>query len=120
MHELSFAQNIVDIIHQSVPDEELENVRIVRLKIGILSGVVADSLDFCFSAISTQTKLANARLEIDQIPFTVLCNSCQKTFVNDIGYVVCPECGGVETNVVAGRELQVTEIELDTGEEKTP
>jgi len=119
VHELSFAESIVDIVHQSVPDDELEKVRIVRLKIGTLSGVVADSLDFCFSAISAQTKLANARLQIDQIPFTVLCNPCKKTFLNDIGFVVCPECGGTETTVIAGRELQVTEIELDIEEEKT-
>ncbi len=119
MHELSFAQSIVDIVHQSVPKDELEDVRIVRLKIGTLSGVVADSLEFCFTAISAQTSLARARLDIEQIPFTVLCNACRKSFVNDIGYVVCPVCGGVETTIVSGRELQVTEIELDTEEEKT-
>ncbi len=120
MHELSFAQSIVDIIHQSVPTDELRDVRIVRLKIGALSGVVADSLDFCFTAISAETPLARARLDIEQIPFAVLCNSCQKTFVNDIGYVVCPECGGVETTVVSGRELQLTEIELDNDKENKP
>ena len=118
MHELSFAQSIVDIIHRSVPEDELEDVRIVRLKIGTLSGIVADSLDFCFSAISAETPLARARLEIEQIPFTVLCNSCRKSFVNDIGYVVCPDCGGVETTIVAGRELQLTEIELGTEEQE--
>ena len=119
MHELSFAENIVEIIHKSVPRDELEDVRIIRLKIGTLAGVVADSLDFCFSTISAETPLANARLEIEQIPFSVRCNSCQKTFINDIGLVVCPECGGVDTYVVAGRELQVTEIELDDEKEKT-
>ena len=117
MHELSLAENIIDIVRRSVPADELEEVRIVRLKVGALSGVVADSLDFCFTAISAETPLAKARLAIEQIPFAVLCNSCQKTFVNDIGYVVCPDCGGVETTVVSGRELQVTEIELDTEEE---
>ena len=118
MHELSLAESIVDIIRQSVPKDELEEVRIVRMKVGTLSGVVADSLDFCFSAISAQTPLAQARLEIEQIPFSVLCNSCRKTFVNDIGFVVCPDCGGVDTTVLSGRELQVTEIELDNNEEE--
>lgn len=119
MHELSIAQSIVEIIQQSVPQSELPDVRVVRLKVGTLSGVVADSLDFCFTAISTETALSSARLEIEQIPFTVRCNSCQKTFVNDVGYVVCPDCAGVETTVLAGRELQVTEIELENdGEEK--
>jgi hydrogenase nickel incorporation protein HypA/HybF len=120
VHELSLAESIVDIIHRSVPERELEEVRIVRMKVGTLSGVVADSLDFCFSAISAQTPLAQARLEIEQIPFSVLCNSCRRTFVNDIGYVVCPDCGSIETTVVSGRELQVTEIELDNEEEKAP
>lgn len=118
MHELSFAENIVDIIHQSVPRNELQDVRVVRLKIGALSGVVADSLDFCFTAISAETPLVKARLEIEQIPFAVRCNVCRKTFVNDIGFVVCPECGAIDTTVVSGRELQITEIELDTEEEK--
>jgi hydrogenase nickel incorporation protein HypA/HybF len=119
LHELSFAENIVEIIHKSVPAEELEDVRIIRMKIGALSGIVADSLDFCFSAISAQTSLANARLEIENVPFSVQCNSCRKTFINDIGIVVCPECGGIDTNVVAGRELQLIEIELADEREKT-
>ena len=120
LHELSFAENIVDIIHQSVPSGELEDVRIVRLKIGALSGIVADSLDFCFSAIITQTDLANARLDIEHIPFTVQCNACGNSFVNEIGVVVCPGCGGSDTTVIAGRELQITEIELDDEKQKLP
>ena len=114
------AENIVGIIRQSVATDELEDVRIVRMKIGALTGVVADSLSFCFEAISSQTPLAKARLEIEQIPFAVHCNSCGKTFENDIGYVVCPECGAVETTVVSGTELQVTEIELDNEKETIP
>jgi hydrogenase nickel incorporation protein HypA/HybF len=120
VHELSMAENIVGIIRQSVPSDELADVRIVRMKIGALSGVVADSLSFCFTAISSDTPLAKARLEIEQLPFAVHCNSCGKTFENDIGYVVCPECDGVETTVVSGRELQVTEIELEDEKESIP
>lgn len=120
MHELSVAQNILDIVQQSVPKDELADVRIVRLKLGMFSGVVADSLDFCFSAISAETPLAKARLEFEHIPFVVKCHQCQKTFENDIGFVVCPECGGVETAVLSGRELQVTEIELENEKDKTP
>ena len=114
------AENIAGIIRQSVPSDELMEVRIVRMKIGALSGVVADSLEFCFTAITAQTPLANARLEIEKIPFAVHCSLCNKTFENDIGYVVCPECGGVETSVVSGRELQVTEIELYNEKETIP
>ena len=119
VHELSIAQNIFEIVQQSVPQEELRDVRVVRLKIGALSGVVPDSLDFCFSAITAETPLATVKLAIEQIPFTVRCNGCGKTFSNEIGFVVCPECKGIETIVISGRELQVTEIELENGKEET-
>lgn len=120
MHELSVAQSILDIVRQSVPTDELADVRIVRLKLGTFSGVVADSLEFCFSAISTETPLANAHLEFEHVPFAVKCHQCQRTFENDVGFVVCPECGGTETTVLSGRELQVTEIELENEKDKTP
>jgi hydrogenase nickel incorporation protein HypA/HybF len=120
MHELSVAQSILDIVQQSVPKNELADVRIVRLKLGTFSGVVADSLDFCFSAISAETPLAKAHLEFERIPFIVKCQKCQKTFENEIGFVVCPVCDGVETIVLSGRELQVTEIELENEKDKTP
>jgi hydrogenase nickel incorporation protein HypA/HybF len=119
MHELSVAQSIIDIVQQSVPQDELADVRIVRVKVGTFSGVVADSLDFCFSAISAETPLAEAHLEFEHIPFVVECRQCRKKFENDIGFVVCPECGGVDTAVLSGRELQVTEIELENEKEKT-
>jgi hydrogenase nickel incorporation protein HypA/HybF len=119
MHELSVAQSILDIVHQSVPQDELADVRIVRVKLGTFSGVVADSLDFCFSAISAETSLAKAHLEFEHIPFVVECRQCQMKFENDIGFVVCPECGGVDTAILSGRELQVMEIELENEKDKT-
>lgn len=113
VHELSIAQNILDIVHQSVEPKDLDDVRFIRLRIGALSGVVADSLEFCFTAIVAETPLVRARLAIEHIPFRVRCESCAREFENDIGYVVCPDCGGVRTQVLSGRELQVVEIELE-------
>jgi hydrogenase nickel incorporation protein HypA/HybF len=119
MHELSVAQNIFDIVRQSVPEDELPDVRVVRLRLGTFSGVIADSLEFCFSVISTETPLSKARLAFVHVPFAVRCNSCSKVFENETGYVVCPDCGAVETTVLSGRELQVTEIELENEKEQS-
>lgn len=113
MHELSIAQNILDIVHQSVERRELEDVRFIRLRLGALSGVVGDSLEFCFTAITAETPLARARLVFEHIPFRVRCSPCAREFDNELGYVVCPACGGSDTQVLSGRELQVVEIELN-------
>lgn len=113
MHELSIAQNILEIVRQSIPDGDLRDVRVIRLKVGTISGVVADSLEFCFAAAVAGTALAESRLAIESVPFRIRCERCNKEFTNDIGFVVCPECDGTQTTILSGRELQVSEIELD-------
>lgn len=112
MHELSLAQNIVDIVHRYVPSGDASSVRSIKLRIGELSGVVADSLEFCFSAITSETSLSGTKLEIERIPFTLHCNDCKSPFTSEFGVVLCPVCGSENTEIVGGTEMQVVEIEL--------
>ncbi len=112
MHELSLAQSIIDIVQQYVPDGQGKSVKSVKLKVGELSGVVTDSLDFCFSAITSDTPLSTASLEIERVPFTLQCKNCNSPFTGEFGVVLCPHCGSEKTEVVAGTEMQIVEIEL--------
>lgn len=112
MHELSIAQNIVDIVQQHIPAGQAKSVASIKLRIGELSGVVADSLDFCFSAITSATPLSSAKLEIERIPFTLHCASCNNSFTSELGTVLCPRCGNENTQVTGGTEMQIVEIEL--------
>jgi hydrogenase nickel incorporation protein HypA/HybF len=112
MHELSLAQSILEIVSQYVPHEKSGTVKSVKLKIGELSGVVPDSLNFCFSAITADTPFQGAHLEIDKIPFTLECKDCSNSFPSEYGTVVCPQCGGSQTRILTGTEMQVVEIEL--------
>ena len=116
MHELSIAQNIVGIVRESVSPDELADVRVVKVRLGVLSGVAADSLDFCFMAILADTPLSAAKLKFEHVPFIVHCPRCVKSFTNEVGMVVCPDCGNTATRVLSGRELQVMEIELESEE----
>ena len=65
MHELSIAQSILEIIQQHISESDWERVEAVRLKIGAFAGVVPDSLEFSFQAITAETSLNHARLEIE-------------------------------------------------------
>lgn len=111
MHELSVAQNILDIVFDHVPEPQRLLVRSVRVRVGTMSGVVADSLEFCFSAVIAGGPLASARLEIESIPFVLRCDSCGAESSNDSGVPFCPSCGAL-ARIVSGTELQVREIEL--------
>jgi hydrogenase nickel incorporation protein HypA/HybF len=112
MHELSIAQGIVDIVRMHVSENDLSDVRSVHLKVGALSGVVAESLEFSFSAITADTPLSQARLSIDRIPFMIQCQSCGAKSESEMGIVVCASCKSPDTRVISGTELQVLHIEL--------
>mgnify|MGYP001605561909 CR=1 len=113
MHELSIAQSIVETINSYVAEEQRHAVKTVSLNIGQHSGVVVDSLEFCFNAVIIDTPLCNAKLKINDIPFLLQCASCNTTSASEYGFSVCQKCGSNETRVVAGTELHVAEIELD-------
>lgn len=112
MHELGIAENILQIVQQSIPENRAANVRRVRIRVGQLSGVVPDSLDFCFSAIVNDTEMRQARLEIEQVPLTSECKDCRQRFqVSDMEFF-CPSCQSANLELISGRELEVVEIEM--------
>jgi hydrogenase nickel incorporation protein HypA/HybF len=116
MHELSVAQSILDIVQHHVPEEERRAVRSVRVTLGAQSGVVRDSLEFCYSALIAETPLSASVLVIEERPFLLRCNDCKREYANDAGTILCPVCGGIDTTILSGTELLVTAVDLDDGE----
>lgn len=112
MHELSIAENILGIIHEHVPADQLSATRLVKLRIGALAGVVPESLQFSFRAITAGTLLEDASLEFDQIPFMIDCDNCGASVECAPGVRVCPCCGSKNTQITGGTELDVMEISL--------
>ncbi len=118
MHELGIAQNILQIVQQSVPQNLAADVRGIRLRVGKLSGVVPDSLDFCFGVIISQTEMTRATLEIEEVPIISKCKDCGHRFeMRDWGFS-CPACKSVNLELISGRELEVVEIVLAEEESK--
>jgi hydrogenase nickel incorporation protein HypA/HybF len=112
MHELAIAQNILEIVRQSVPEEKAPWVRWVRMRIGPLSGVVADSLDFCFGAVIGETEMRQARLSIERVPMILRCRDCRHEFQTDDLAFLCPSCQNSNLELISGKEMEIVEIEL--------
>lgn len=113
MHEMSIAQSIVEIVEETLQNEENPKVSRVFVNIGELVAVVPESLDFCYTVITEGTPLANSKLIIEEIPVMVLCKGCGKEFRVE-GFVFrCPYCQGSELKTLTGRELTVSEIEVE-------
>ena len=112
MHELAIAQNILEIVQQSVPENQAKSVRGIRIRVGQLSGIVPDSLDFCFSAIINDTDMQKARLSIEQIPTLSQCKTCTHRFGIADWIFVCPVCQSTNLELISGKELEIVDIEL--------
>ena len=65
MHELAIIEGVLDMVTERLPDA---TISCVRLEVGELSGVVPDSLQFCFELATEGTSLQGASLEITQTP----------------------------------------------------
>ena len=61
MHELAITEGIVTAVTDKLPDKK---ITLVRVEIGTLSGVAADSVRFCFDLVTEGTNLEGADLEI--------------------------------------------------------
>ncbi|MFF9867578.1 hydrogenase maturation nickel metallochaperone HypA [Streptomyces sp. NPDC013953] len=111
MHEMSVALSVVDQVEQAARSRGARGVEHVHLAIGELAGVVPDSLRFCFGLACAGTALEGAELVIRSVPGSARCAPCGRTW--DTGMppdMLCPDCRAAATELVAGRDLRITEV----------
>jgi hydrogenase nickel incorporation protein HypA/HybF len=108
VHELAITEGLVDAVTERLPGAR---VTCVRLEIGALSGVVADSVRFCFDLVTEGTDLEGAALEIAQPPALCHCRVCSRDFEPDGPIALCP-CGSAEVTVLAGHDLKITSVQV--------
>ncbi|MGH3424332.1 MAG: hydrogenase maturation nickel metallochaperone HypA [Nocardioidaceae bacterium] len=108
MHELSITQSVVDAV---VDRTDGRKVTAVHLKVGRLSGVVPDAMRFCFDLVTDGTTLAGAELQIEEPAGEATCHDCRTRFELCDLILLCP-CGSADVEVLSGRELSVTSVEV--------
>ena len=114
MHELSIVETLIEQVEKEVLQSGHEG-RIVQLDlvIGRLSGVNADSIRFAFELLSPDTKLAGARLCIEEPRAVCRCEDCRADTEIDELTASCPVCGSIHVSMVGGQELMLDSIELE-------
>jgi len=113
MHEVSIIQNVIEIVTRKALENKLTKVNRVSLKIGDLSGVMPESLNFAFESCIQGTMLEEATLGIENVRALGRCEECNLEF--PIGHFnkLCSNCNKFCTSVVSGYELYVNTIEGD-------
>lgn len=112
MHELSIALSIIEQIEEEAEKHGGGIVEVVYVRIGELSGVDSQALRFAYEMASEGTSLASSRLEIEPVRLLVLCPQCHSTHKPDPQNILCPRCLTPEQEILEGRELEVSALEL--------
>jgi len=113
VHELSIAQSILDTVVAEAEQHQVERVLSVRLRIGELTAIVRDALTFSFEIIAKDTCAEGAVLDIEHVPWQVRCGGCQLAYAVQRNELACPRCGASGGETIAGRELQILEIDVE-------
>jgi hydrogenase nickel insertion protein HypA len=120
MHELSIAQSIIEGAAEEAERHSAGRVTAVHLQVGKLSGVVKEALLFSYELACEGTPLEASRLEIEEIAAVIFCRQCvAEQTLESIQHFRCPVCLSPAPDVVRGRELLITGLEMENEYETT-
>jgi hydrogenase nickel incorporation protein HypA/HybF len=116
MHELSIISSVVETVMESLEAYPGARVVEVRLRVGALSAVIEDSLQFCFGIATDGTPLEKARLVVTVVPVVMHCEACGVDVeLEGVQSFRCPKCDAPCFDLRQGRELEIESFEIDDG-----
>lgn len=116
MHELPITQSILNICLQYADEAQATRITDIHVVIGQLSTFVDESIQMYWDIISAGTIAVGATLHFERIPAGVHCLDCGTTYPLDTRDFLCPTCGSIQGEIIAGDELYVKSIDV-MGEE---
>mgnify|MGYP006275353521 FL=1 len=118
MHEMSLTQSLLDIVRQEMNSHGLTRLLEVKVACGRLSGVVPDAMHMAFTALTQDTDLCGACLNLEPVPLKLCCAECGTQFCPEqdclAAFAPCPACGQeIGHRIVSGQELNIEYIEAE-------
>ncbi|MDD5571080.1 MAG: hydrogenase maturation nickel metallochaperone HypA [Bacteroidales bacterium] len=113
MHELSVAQNIIEIVEENARKLKLKIISEVEIDVGTISGVVPENLEFAMDVAMKDTILENAKIKMNIIKAKAKCLKCANEFEIEEMYSLCPKCNRFEFEIINGKELKVKSIKAE-------
>src|SRR5436305_10179259 len=118
MHELSIA---IAIVEQAAEAAEQHGARVcaVHVRVGAMSGVVKDALEFAWETACEGTPVEGARLVVEDVSIVMRCATCSAEqgvlSPQDLRCTVC-ESPAYPWELVQGQELELRALEIEEDE----
>ncbi|MCK4911244.1 MAG: hydrogenase maturation nickel metallochaperone HypA [Thermodesulfovibrionales bacterium] len=114
MHEASIILSVLDIAEDHCRKAGYSEIQSIQLRIGSASGILPDALQMAFEIVREGTMAEDAKLLIEEISLGGTCKGCSNDFTTTEQFILtCPECGSKDFMLDKGREMEITEIEVE-------
>ncbi len=113
MHELSVTEALLKTASEIGEQQNAKRVAVLIIKIGKLSGIIDDSVQFYWDIISKETICEGSRLDFTRIPAKFECQHCMHQFEMEDELIPCPRCQGMNLVTIQGDEFLLESIEIE-------
>ena len=114
MHEAGIIESMLAIAEREARGNGAAKINAIRLRVGILRGVVPEALQHAFVVLRRETAMAReARLEVDEVNAVFWCDACGRDFKTGSMFGECPDCGAPSAEIRSGMELELVSLEVD-------
>ena len=120
MHELALCQALIDQVDRVARQKSARRVVSITVSVGPLSGAEPKLLEHAYAVAAAGTVAEHAVLYVETVPVTVRCRSCRAETVAAPNRLLCGACQGWQVDVIAGDEMLLQRVEIETADETVP
>lgn len=113
MHEIGIAESVLETVRTELSRHPGARGVEIGIKVGELSGVEPDALQFSFQALLSDTDLEPLRVNIETCPRRYRCRCCGLDYTVDGWDLACPGCGETNVERIGGDELEISYLDLE-------
>ena len=113
MHELGIVFYIIRDVKEAAEEHGVQKVSAVVMDIGEVSTIVPEYLQDCWRwAADKEEMLKGCELRVNTIKAVSHCGDCGCDFGTVENGKTCPNCGGGNTWLLRGNEVEIKEIDV--------
>ena len=114
MHELAVCQALIDEVRRLATNLDAQRVCSITVQVGPLSGVEPALLEQAYTIARAGTVAESASLVLETTELRILCETCDAEAAVSLPRLVCPSCGNWRTKLIAGDELVLARVEVES------
>lgn len=116
MHEMGIANSILEAVRTEAQRYPGSRPIRVGVRLGELAAIDPESLRFCFDALIQETGLDGLKLDTEWVQRRHRCRDCRREFTIRDYCFECPGCQGMNSECIAGDELELAYVEVEEHE----